>query len=218
MANRPLRILIADDHPIFRDGLRKLLEAEPGFHVVGEAVDGAEAARLALELAPDVLLLDLAMPRVSGMEVLSKLTSLPVLTILLTAAIDRGDVTQALESGVRGVILKESATQLLFECIRSVMAGRHWVGRETVDDIADYLRRQPATTGQDTLGLTPRELEVVSAILDGSTNKDIARQFSISEQTVKHHLTSIFDKTGVSNRLELALFLLNRRTSPEQKF
>lgn len=215
---RPLRILVADDHPIFRDGLRKLLETEPGFRVVGEAVDGAEAVRLAEQLTPDVLLLDVAMPRVSGMEVLNKLSSLPVRTILLTAAIEQGEMTQALESGVRGVILKESATQLLFECIRSVMAGQHWVVRETVADIADFLRRRPvATRLQDSLGVTPREFEVVSAILAGSTNKDIARMFSISEQTVKHHLTSIFDKIGVSNRLELALFILSRRTSPEQK-
>lgn len=206
-----IRILIADDHPIFRDGLRKLLEAEGGFEVVGEASDGEETVRLSRQLMPDLVLLDLAMPRSTGQEALQGLVSLPsVRTIVLAAAIDREQVVDALQLGARGVVLKESATQILIKSIHSVMAGQYWVGRDSVANIVHALRDlAPSPTGdarRKNFGLTARELEIVAAIVAGYTNKDIAEKFSLSEQTVKHHLTSIFDKIGVSNRLELALF------------
>jgi DNA-binding NarL/FixJ family response regulator len=215
------RILIADDHPVFRYGLRTLLETETDLRVVGEATDGEEVIQLALELKPNVLLLDLAMPRVSGLEVLRELTrsSIPMHIILLTVAIEKREIVEALQLGARGVVLKEAATQLVIKSIRTAMAGQYWVGREMVTDLVQYLRQMmPRNSREDhgeTFGLTPRELQIVAAIGLGCANKDIAQKFSISEDTVKHHLTHIFDKTGASNRLELALFAISHKLIPK---
>ncbi len=213
-----IRILIADDHPIFRDGLRRLLETEPGLKVVGEAADGADAVKQARQLRPELLLLDLAMPRMPGLEALKELTSGggsgPLRVILLTAAAEKHQIVEALQLGARGVVLKDSATQLLMRAIRTVMAGEYWVGREPVSNLVQYLRTLVQSTAQEAkqkkFGLTPRELEIVSAVVAGYANKEIAEHFKISEDTVKHHLSNIFDKLGVSTRLELALFAVNQ--------
>ncbi len=214
-----VRILIADDHPIFRDGLRRLLEAEPKFAVVGEACDGAEALKLTRQLKPDILLLDLAMPRHPGLEALREMSSGPagsysVRVILLTAAAEKNQIVEALQLGARGVVLKDSATQLLLKSIDTVMAGEYWVGRESVSNLVQYLRTLVQSSGEEArqkkFGLTPRELEIVSAVVAGYANKEIAEYFKISEDTVKHHLSNIFDKLGVSTRLELALFAVNQ--------
>ncbi len=216
MDSRKTRILIADDHTIFRDGLRRLLESEPEFQVVGEAGDGAEALQLSQQLKPDILLLDLAMPRMPGLETLRELSTQgsPVKTILLTAAIEKRQIVEALQMGARGVIMKDAATTLLMKGIRTVMNGQFWVGREAVADMVSYLRdkaaQQPPSPAK-AYGLTKRELEILSTIVSGLSNKEIAQKFSLSEDTVKHHLTNIFDKVGVSSRLELALFAINHR-------
>ena len=145
-ARRPAitRILIADDHPIFRDGLRRLLESEREFKVVGEACDGAEAVSMVRQLKPEVLLLDLAMPRHPGLEALRDLSNghepFSVRVILLTAAAEKDQIVEALQLGARGVVLKDSATQILLKSIRAVMNGEYWVGRESVSNLVHYLR------------------------------------------------------------------------------
>jgi two-component system, NarL family, nitrate/nitrite response regulator NarL len=215
--SQPIRLVIADDHPIFRDGLRRLLEAESDLKVIGEARDGAEAVKLARQLKPDIMLLDLAMPKHPGLEALRDLSNgeaNSVRVILLTAAAEKKESVEALQLGARGVVLKDSATQLLLKAIHTVMAGEYWVGRESVSNLVQYLRNLVQSSGdeakQKKFGLTPRELEIVSAVVAGFANKEIAEYFKISEDTVKHHLSNIFDKLGVSTRLELALFAVNQ--------
>jgi len=211
-----VRIIVADDHTIFRDGLRRLLEAEPGLQVVGEAADGAESVTQVRELQPDILLLDLAMPRVPGMDVMRELSTdgsrLHTKIIVLTAAVERLEIVQALQLGARGVVMKEAATQLLMKAIRTVMAGQYWIGREAVGDIVEFMRSNPSgEKAPRNYGLTKREMDILTTIVAGLSNKEIARRFALSEDTVKHHLTNIFDKVGVASRLELALFAINNR-------
>ena len=214
----PIRIVIADDHPIFRDGLRRLLESEGDMKVIGEACDGNEAVKLATEMKPDILLLDLAMPHRTGLEALKDMSSNTaagaVRIILLTAAVEKKQIVEALQLGARGVVLKDSATQLLLKSIHSVMTGEYWVGRDSVSNLVQYLRNLMQSTVEETkqkkFGLTPRELEIVAAVVAGYANREIAEYFKISEDTVKHHLSNIFDKLGVSTRLELALFAVNQ--------
>lgn len=215
--SQTVRIVIADDHPIFRDGLRRLLETEPDLKVIGEASDGSEAVKLARQLKPDILLLDLAMPKHPGLEALRDLSTgsaSPVRVILLTAAAEKSQIVEALQLGARGVVLKDSATQLLLKAIQTVMSGEYWVGRESVSNLVQYLRTLVQSSSDEArqrkFGLTPRELEIVAAVVAGYSNKEIAEYFKISEDTVKHHLSNIFDKLGVSTRLELALFAVNQ--------
>lgn len=214
---KPWRVLIADDHAMFRDGLRRLLESEPGFEVVGEAENAGTAIQLAEKLQPDILLLDLAMPNTSGLEALDSLRRLAPSSrvVLLTAAITRRQVVQAMQLGVRGIVLKESTSKNLFQGIRLVMEGQYWVAHECVTDLVEALREATthgnANTRPRDFGLTRRELEIVSLVVAGYSNPDIAQKCSISEQTVKHHMSNIFDKVGVYNRVELALFAVSHQ-------
>jgi two-component system nitrate/nitrite response regulator NarL len=210
---RPTTIVIADDHPIFREGLMRLIETRSDLKVIGATSDGRGAIDLVTRLQPDVLLLDLAMPGMAGLVGLRELKDIEIRTriLVLTAAIEQDEIATALQLGARGVVLKDSTSDVLFKAIDAVMAGQYWVGRTTVD-LATTLRQLSAATHRLTrrnFGLTRRELEIVSLVISGYSNGDIASRFSISEKTVKHHLTNIFDKTGVSNRLELALFALH---------
>jgi DNA-binding NarL/FixJ family response regulator len=213
-AKKAVRIVIADDHAIFRDGLKALLSADPEFEVAGEAANGDEALQAVASLRPDILLLDLVMPKTGGMHVLLSLsdTEGKTKTVLLSGEVEGGDISKAFELGARGLVLKDAATSTLLECIRTVLSGKYWIGRQKAENLDEALKHCRGTARRGTpekYGLTPREMEVIKAVVSGSTNKEIAGQLSISEQTVKHHITSIFDKLGVYNRLELTLFVFH---------
>jgi two-component system, NarL family, nitrate/nitrite response regulator NarL len=198
MEKARIRIIIADDHAIFREGLRRLLLSESDFAVIAEASDGKEAVSLARQLKPDILLLDLAMPRFPGMAALRELAHdrPPVHTILLTAAIDALEMTCAWKLGARGIVLKGSPPEQLLKSIRAVYDGERWMSGDLVAQF------EPEPSGGT--GLTLRESEIVSAIREGDSNKEIASKLSISEETVKRHLSNIYAKLGISSRLELA--------------
>ncbi|HTS69419.1 MAG TPA: response regulator transcription factor [Terriglobia bacterium] len=212
--NHQIDVLIASEHPVFRDGLRRVLEAEGGFEVVGVASNGPEALKLARKLRPEIVLHDLILSTAADWKNLRCLTSLPTVYTILLNGFSRSElVTELLQAGVRGVISKQSPVLVLVRCIRKVLDGQYWVGRDSVDTIIEALRGTTpsvkAPTKINNFGITPRELEVVAAVVAGRTNKVIAKELSLSEQTVKHQLTSIFDKLGVSGRLELAIFANN---------
>jgi two-component system nitrate/nitrite response regulator NarL len=217
MHSGTIRIAIADDHPIFRDGLRRLLESESNLQVVGEASDGRQALDLVSHAKPDILLLDMAMPNLPGLETLRELSESnhQVRVIILTASIDRPQMLQALQLGARGIVLKESATQVLLKSLTAVMEGGYWVGKESVPDLKELVLKDMPSVEDEApntkWGLTRREMQMVSAIVEGSSNRDIAQKFGVREDTVKHHLTSIFSKLGVTTRLELALFALDNK-------
>jgi two-component system, NarL family, nitrate/nitrite response regulator NarL len=207
-----ISILIADDLPIYRDGLRKLIESQPGMRVAGEMSVGVEVVRMARELKPDILLLDLGLPRRSGLQVLRDLADLSpaVRTLLLAAEVDESSILEASYLGARGIILKGSSGEVLLKSIRSVMAGMYWLDGETVPIFIEALRKlvpfQNGVTCRKDYGLTPQELKIVGRIVNGSSNKEVGQEFSISERTVKHHLTNIFNKLGISSRVKLAVF------------
>jgi two-component system nitrate/nitrite response regulator NarL len=210
----PVRIVIADEYPIFRDGLRRLLETDSSLHIVGEAAVGSAAVALVRELHPDILLLCPASAAESASETLRQLaeSGVPVRTILLLRSIDMPEVADALQFGACGILSKDSAADVLFESIENVMAGHIWVGHERAADIAVGMRRFATARRQEQrFGLTRREQEILRAVIDGDRNKEIARRLSISENTVKRHMMHIFNKVGASSRVELALFAAHHR-------
>jgi two-component system nitrate/nitrite response regulator NarL len=210
-----IRIAIADDHPIFRDGLRQILGLERDFTVVAEARDGEEALQIIEEHCPDILLLDLNMPRAGGMGILQRLQNKTGGTkvIVLTASEDKNEFIQAMRLGAAGIVLKRSPTELLLKSIRKVHAGEIWLDSHTTAAVMQQFAagdERPARQGRERAPLSPREREIVALVAQGFKNKEMAEKMFISEQTVKNHLHNIFDKLGVSDRLELALYAIHK--------
>jgi DNA-binding NarL/FixJ family response regulator len=210
-----IRILIANHNSLFKEGLRTLIEERPGFSVVGEAINGKDALRLARLIRPDILLLDNELPDLSAIEVLRSIrdSGNGPRIIVLAADIKRDQVPEAFKLGAKGLISKGSDEASLFKCIGAVMDGQSWLPGKEIP--GNPLLRKDAERAHKTnmvavkYGITKREMEMLTAIVTGRTNREIAKRFSISEQTVKHHVTNIFDKVGVYNRLELALFAIH---------
>jgi len=209
-----IRVLMADDHVIFRDGLRKLLESEDDIKIVGEASNGSECVHMLTKLKPDILLLDLRMPDKDGLTVLgeSNLDSLTTRTIVLTAAEDERDAVRAMRLGAHGIVLKQSASDLLVKSIRRVHGGEIWLdNRITAEVMKAFAKTSNNGPRRDKPLLSDREKEIVELVAQGYRNKEIAGKLFISEQTVKNHLHNIFDKLGVSDRLELAFYAIHHR-------
>lgn len=210
-----IRILIVDGQTMFREALERVLESDSGLLVLDSTDSGPRALKMVHALDPDILLLDLDLPGMSGMEVLGRLrNNSRVCSIVLAATIEKRQLLEALQNGARGILLKSLPSQVLFKALREVKIGGCWIDRAVVADFVHTVQEgevRPREGENDgSFGLTERERSIISAVVDGLTNKDIARRFSISEQTVKHHLTSIFAKVRVTNRLELALFAMDR--------
>jgi DNA-binding NarL/FixJ family response regulator len=208
-----IKVLIADSHPLIRVGVRDVLQANPAMRVVGEVEDGDETITETLDLLPDIVLLDLTMPRLPGLEAMRAIMSgSPQVKILLLNRMIRAQhIVEALQIGARGIVLHERLTIDLEPAIACVSRGGYWLGEEQVEGLVSALHqlvREQAAPEQKHYGLTRREVEVLRRIVDGCSNRDIAGQFGLSEETVKRHLSNIFDKVGVSTRLELALFAL----------
>jgi two-component system, NarL family, nitrate/nitrite response regulator NarL len=213
LVERAIRIVVADDHPVVRIGVRNMLAESSGFEVVGEAADGDEAITQTLDSKPDILLLDVLMPRLPGLEAMRAIMngSPTVKILLLTSTISTQQIIEALHIGARGIVLKGSLAGELQTAIQTVAGGDYWIGGKRVANLVTALHelmQQDDGRARKNYGLTPRELEVVGSIVEGCTNRDIAKNFGLSEETVKRHLSNIFDKTGVSTRLELALFAI----------
>jgi len=218
-----IRIVVADDHPIFRDGLCKLLALEDDFQVVAQAQDGRQVLDVLQQMEPDILLLDLKMPGLDGLGTLQRLQVSKGRTrvIVLTASDDKNEFVQAMKLGTSGIVLKQTATDQLIKSIRKVHAGEIWLDSHTTAAvIRQFVANEDAAPmppqqipgpqrERERSPLSQREREIVALVAQGFKNKEMAEKMFISEQTVKNHLHNIFDKLGVSDRLELALYAIH---------
>lgn len=200
-----IRIVLADDHPFILDGLDQLFRHEPECQVVARCTDGEEALQAVTMLKPDVLVLDVRMPKLDGIEVLRRLheRQLPVKTVLLTASLDDARLLEAFRLGASGLVLKESAPRLLVQSLRQVMAGEQsWNGKAIAGALRLVLQREREMASV-AAALTPREIEITKMAASGLRNREIAEQLAITEGTVKFHLHSIYEKLQINGRYAL---------------
>lgn len=216
--SNPINILVANGEPLVREGLRALLSSQPDFIVVGQVHTERDALRQLREMVPDILLLDVAMIEPSALATLAAASRSSNVracqTIMLTTVTAKQDILTWLRHGVRGILSRHSSIELVFKCIRTVHRGEVWIGRNMMTPVVEALSasaRDERPPSPSDFGLTRREHEILELIVQGETNRGIAERLAVSEDTVKHHLTNIFDKVGASSRLELALFAMHHR-------
>src|SRR3954462_14317726 len=204
-----MRVILADDHPIVLGGLRALLLAEPGVEIVAAAPDGAAALNLIRVHEPDVAVLDINMPQLTGLEVLDALAANDLATrvVLLTGSASDEQIATAVERGAWGLLLKESAPGTLIACLKAVAAGQRWLPEEVVAPAIRRAAEQRATDVRPERVLTAREYEIARLVARGLSNKHIARALAISEGTVKIHLHKTYGKLGSVNRTSLAVLM-----------
>jgi DNA-binding NarL/FixJ family response regulator len=208
-----IKVALVDDHTLFREGIKKILSLEADIEIVGEAVDGEEVLRLLNQCCPDVLLLDIKMERINGLQILPRIVEqyAQLRVIVVTAQISQAESVKAIKDGARGIILKHAASEFLIKGIRKVFEGELWADTSTMTRVVESLSqkyRGDRDSERDRKELSQREREVVGLIASGYRNKEIANKLFISEQTVKTHLSNIFQKLEISDRLELALYAM----------
>lgn len=208
---KSIRILIVDDHTLFRSGIKLLLQRQTGFEIVGEASDGLEGAKLAQRLKPDVVLLDLHMPGISGLRTLPLLReeAPQAQVVMLTVSEDAEDLLEALRSGARGYLLKNIDTDFLLDSLRRAAAGESVMSPQMAGKLADAMRTTPKgipAAAPDANRLTPREREIIAMLARGASNKEIARNFDLAESTVKIHVQGILRKLNLASRVQAAVY------------
>jgi two-component system nitrate/nitrite response regulator NarL len=208
----PTRVIVADDHPIVLDGLAQLLAGDAQYAVVGLCKDGEEALNVIRAQRPDVAVLDVRMPRADGLAILRTIVEerIPTRVVLLTAQISDDEVVEAVRLGVAGLVLKETASRQLLQVLDKVTAGETSLDQKIIRRAVDKLLRAKSGRSQAQRVLTNRELEIVRLVATGLRNKQIADQLSITEGTVKIHLHTIFEKLGVTSRVELTNYVRER--------
>ena len=219
---RTLRLVIVDDHPVFRQGVRNLFEIEEGIEVIGEGSSGEEALELVHQLQPDVVVLDINLPNMNGLQVTSRLKAshLKTRVVLLTAYDDREQVLHAMRSGASAYCPKDIEPELLVDIVRRVANGLFVVDNRTFDEESLKLWLDAGVEaatgpymvdpGEHFVPLSPREMEILQYVTQGKSNKEIAQSLGISHQTVKNHMTSILKKRDVRDRTQAAVYALKR--------
>jgi DNA-binding NarL/FixJ family response regulator len=204
----PINLVLIDDHPLVLNGLQQLFAMEPNINVLASCSNGEQALQTIINYLPDILILDLKMPRKNGLEVLRELQQekLPTKVVLLTAALDDNEVLEAIRLGVRGVVLKEMAPQLLIQCINKVYAGGEWLEKDSVGRALEKMLKRETERQRMIQILTPREIKLINLVAGGLSNKQIADKLFITEGTVKVHLHNVYDKLQVKSRVALTLY------------
>lgn len=203
-----INLVLVDDHPLVLNGLQQLFAMEPEINVLASCTDGEQVLQAVMRYQPDILILDLKMPGKNGLAVLRELQKekLPTKVVLLTAGLDDDEVLEAIRLGVRGLVLKEMAPQLLIQCINKVHAGGEWLEKDSVGSALEKMLKRETRMQHINQILTAQEIKLVKLVTDGLSNKQIAEKLNITEGTVKVHLHNVYDKLQVKSRVALTLY------------